>query len=107
MAGQSLNAFKVYNNNLPCSKQVINTQLSSPNEEIIKTLKKGDVLAIELISSRHTLVALFEDEIAGVIVNKEMIKLIDCIKKGQSFEAVIRNIIGGMCAITIKSINSL
>jgi hypothetical protein len=104
MGGASFSTFRFQGNNLPCSAQLINTQLSSPNPEVLELLKAGDELKIQLVQPSLMILALYEDEIAGVIINKEVLKIINCMINGWTFKAKVRSVIGGRCAILISSV---
>jgi hypothetical protein len=104
MGGGGFASFRFNSQDFPCSGKKINTQLSSPNAEVIATLAPGDILDIELLFSKTRLVAVADGEVAGVIVNKEMLKIIECMKKGFNFQAVVRSVFNGRCAITIEPI---
>jgi hypothetical protein len=102
MSGLSFNAFLERKGKMPCGSLIIQTQLSSPREDVIQTLKKGDLLTIILLNGNGPCVATYNEKIAGTIINKDILTLIACLQKGCKFIAIVRNIIGGRCAITIK-----
>lgn len=104
MGGGGFTSFRFNSQDFPCSGKQINTQLSSPNADVITTLSVGDILSIRLLRGGFILVAMSGTEVAGVIVNKEMLKIIECMKKGFAFEAVVRGVFNGRCAITIRPI---
>jgi hypothetical protein len=104
MSGQTFGPFSKSVSRAPCSGQLIHTQLISPNEEVLEKLQKNSELSIVVLAGKPIIVAVFKDEIAGVILNKDTIWLLHCLKKGFQFIAVVRSVYGGMCAITIKSI---
>ena len=102
MAGFSSAPFSKKGDKTPCEKIVIQTQLISPQEEVIKTLHKGDILVLVLLKRNGPCVAMYQEKIAGTIINKDIVRLIECMKMKKEFIAVIRSIAGGRCAITIK-----
>ena len=104
MGGGGFSSFRFNSQDFPCSGKQINTQLSSPNAEVISTLSAGDVLDIRLLRGKSILIATAGTEVVGVIVNKEMLKIIECMKNGFAFQAIVRSIFSGRCAITIRPI---
>lgn len=81
----------------------IHTQLKSPIEEIISTLREGDILDIAIFPPDDC-VALSNGKIAGKIVCFELKELLDCIKLGNEYYGIIKNINGIRCSITIRQI---
>jgi len=104
MAGHSFGPFLKASNTAPCGEQFIHTQLSSPSEQVLGRIKKNDILDIRILEGKQIIIAFYEDEIVGVIINKDVIKLMTCMLQGFKFFAVVRSIYGGMCAVTIKSL---
>jgi len=103
MAGHSFAPFLRAANKAPCADQHIHTQLSSPNEAVLSQLKRNDILQLEFLNEKQIIVGIFNGQIAGVILNRDILKLISCMQQGFRFIAVVRQVRGGMCAITIKT----
>jgi len=87
-----------------CSNVIIRTQLFSPDREVLKKIKSGYQMEMKLSGSNGPIVALFEGEVAGTIITKDLLQLITCMNSGFKFIAIVRSIDSGACAITIKSI---
>lgn len=102
MGGFSLNPFfnKILSQN--CDDFVIKTQLFSPVPIIVNSIKIGDELNIGLMTPAGPCIASYHGEIAGTIMCKNMFQLIDCIQRGKVFIAIVRDIFGGNCSITIQ-----
>ncbi len=87
-----------------CNDVSIKTNITSPNPAILKTLKVGDYLDIELLSATGPLVAkTIKGKILGSVFVTNPKLLIDCISKGYSYHAKILKIDGGDCQILITS----
>lgn len=87
-----------------CSELVVPTFLHSPAPLIINALKKGDKLAIGYTSPKGPIVALNSSgDIAGTILTKYNAQLISCMDKGTKYIALVTEVNGGNCDITIKS----
>ena len=87
-----------------CSRTTIRTQLFSPDPKVLKKIAVGDQLEIQLIKPVGPCVAVYKGNIAGTIISKDLMQLINCIKKGFVFIAVVRSVSGGACAVTIKTL---
>ncbi|MCU7494778.1 MAG: hypothetical protein HF314_11945 [Ignavibacteria bacterium] len=89
-----------------CANILQKTVLNSPNPNVIKKLKKGENLGIELITPKGPLVAkTVAGEIAGSITSAILHKLIDCISNNYSFIAIVIEISGGKCTVEVRSAN--
>jgi hypothetical protein len=104
MGGGTFRAFRFRGNNMPCNGLVINTQLSSPDEDVLRMITVGDELRIGLVDS-YILAAFYENDVVGVIVNKEILNIMMCMEQGFKFRARVRNLVGGRCSITIRCVN--
>jgi hypothetical protein len=85
-----------------CSSLSFEASLYSPVPSVITKLKVGDYLRIELDDTEKTVLALNNRrEIAGTLVGKNMLKIIDCLRKNFKYKGEITKISGGSCTITI------
>lgn len=85
-----------------CEGIYINTNLASPQANVVAKLKKGDILTIQAASDQGPIQALDKDgNLAGNIISKEQIKLLNCIVKGKSFVADVLEVDNGQCKIQI------
>jgi hypothetical protein len=101
MAGGTNNPFYI-NIDTPCDELVIQAQLISPRKEVLNKMKVGDWLVIKLNVEQDRVIAYFHDEIAGSIITKEILRLMQCLKKIE-FLGNVRNVEDGSCSLTIKS----
>lgn len=103
MSGMSTGAFFDRKRRLDCGSLFLQTQLSSPREEVLQGVQKGDVMKLKLMSMAGPCLAMYNENIAGTIINKYIIQLIKCMNSGHEFIAEVREVEGGRCALTIKS----
>lgn len=87
-----------------CEGLVINTNLATPNADVIRNLSIGDVLSISALTDQGPIQALDTNgDLAGNIVSREQIRLLSCLIKGVPFIAVVIDIDNGQCQIRIYS----
>lgn len=93
------------NQNENCEGLVINTNLASPQVEVIETLSQGDILTIAIASDQGPIQALNQEgNLAGNIISREQVKLLNCIIAGTTYEAEVLSVIDGQCKVQIRSI---
>lgn len=103
MGGAASTSFFSYSSNTPCRDLVISSQLIAPNYTVLQQVNEGDFLTLHLQSPKGPVLTRFGNEIVGTVMTKEIVRLIQCLGKGEEFLAKVRTIEGGLCAITIKS----
>jgi hypothetical protein len=87
-----------------CKDISIKTNVTSPDPSVLKTVKVGDYLDIELQSPTGPLIAKTSlRKILGSIFTTNPKLLIDCISKGYSYHGRILIIDGADCQILITS----
>lgn len=74
--------------------------LNSPQPLIVRKLKKGDILSVEV--DGKSLVAKLEGDKAGALTPSSLLDLLDCIEKGKEYVAVVTTIKGGFCEVEIR-----
>jgi hypothetical protein len=93
------------NPNEDCADLVINTNLASPQANVIENLAEGDTLSIRAITDQGPIQAFDEDgNLAGNIVSREQVRLLTCINGGTSYQAEILSIENAQCRIQIRAI---
>lgn len=85
-----------------CSNINLETSLFSPNPVVIKLLKINSKLNIEVDSARK-LIATYNADIAGSLVTKDNVSLVDCIERNFEFVGIVKSLDGGNCTIQIRS----
>ncbi|MEO2071129.1 MAG: hypothetical protein ABGW99_07275 [Zunongwangia sp.] len=103
--GDSMPSVNRPNQNENCEELVINTNLASPHAEVINNLSQGDTLEITIASDQGPIQAIDKDgQLAGNIISREQVKLLNCIIGGTVYEAEVLSINEGQCNIQIRAI---
>ena len=89
-----------------CEMLVIDTQLSSPNEEVIAQIDVGDVLPVVLRQMGGTTVVavIHEDQVAGGLAAPQVQRLRECINSGTEFEATVVSKTNGQVRVRVRAI---
>jgi hypothetical protein len=88
-----------------CENLVITTNLASPQANVINGLTVGDILTIQAASASGPIQALnSNNQIAGSIVSREQIRLLNCINGGTQYEAEVLALNTGQCTVQISAI---
>lgn len=87
-----------------CKNISIKTNVISPNPSVLRTVKVGDLLNIEVQSATGPLIAVtIKPEVLGSIFTTNPKLLIDCIIDGYKYQGRILKIDGADCQIIITS----
>ena len=92
--------------NNSCAKLSQQTTLNSPNQAVLKQLKKGDILEIRLRPAGTTAVveAMRGNDVAGTITSSVIQRLAECIQQGFVYVAeVMEDIKGGACKVHVRA----
>lgn len=85
-----------------CETFKTRASLRSPRKEVIETLKKGDILRLDLDNDALPILAKTEDNrTAGSIVVAQQQELADCIRTGHVYTAAVLSVEGGSCILDI------
>lgn len=85
----------------PCDIDNVTT-LNSPNPAVLKTLKKGDILDVVLVTApRRGLQAKKAADTAGSITFPQMGQVMACIDAGEIYHAEVISISGGQCQLRV------
>lgn len=88
-----------------CLAVVISTQLSSPKDDVVSSLKVGDVLqvGVQTIGGNQTIVvALYEGQVAGGITSPESNRLKQCMQEGNTYTAEVTEINAGQVKVKVR-----
>lgn len=90
-----------------CSSLDIVTPLNSPNPEVVKTLTKGEVLAVAVQTSATNVKSLvaqnLKGRVAGSLTPPSLVTIIACIEKGYNYGAtVLDSASGGIVRLRIQ-----
>ena len=90
--------------NESCNDLVIVLNLSSPQGSVIEQLKNGDILSVQSLTDQGPIQVLNnQGELAGTVISREMVRLLNCINQGTSFVAEVLQINGAQCKVQIYS----
>lgn len=84
-----------------CEDLKFETILASPIAEVLELIEKGDEMEITISSTGNSCVVIFRSKIAGSIVASNLLQLINCLKSGNRFIAIVKSIEGAKCKITV------
>ncbi|CAI2431286.1 hypothetical protein [Serratia liquefaciens] len=89
-----------------CEKLKIDTQLSSPNPQVVAQLTVGTILRIAQITSQGSqlTVAMYNAIQAGGIASPYIRRLRDCINNGTTYVAKVTAINGGQVRVSVYAI---
>mgnify|MGYP001300122390 CR=1 FL=1 len=90
--------------NEDCANLVINTNLASPKADVIATLKEGDELKVQAATTQGPIQALRGNSVAGNIVTREQVRLLNCLNEGTEYIAEVLSITGGQCKIQVHAV---
>ena len=91
--------------NEDCEALVINTNLASPQAAVVNNLSVGDILSISAVSDQGPIQAIDQNgHIAGSIISREMVRILNCISTGTEYEAEIISIENGQYQIQIHAV---
>lgn len=88
-----------------CAALVIDTQLSSPKDEIVSQLSEGLMLdvVVDEQAGRVIVVALYQGQIAGGLASPQVQRLRECIQQGTQYRATILSIRDGQVRVRVKA----
>ena len=83
------------------------TNLNSPVPQVIATLIVGEFLLVDLETQprERVVVKNSAQEIAGAITSLNLVKFIECIKKGSKYKAEVLFVDGGHVEVEIRPVN--
>lgn len=70
-------------------------------QPLMSKKSKGDILRVEL-DKDEKIMAVSPDGVCGFITSDQSIRLIDCIKKGNSYKATIINLTASSCEVRVR-----
>lgn len=87
-----------------CHELVLETQLTSPKEDVVERISEGDILTLELhlVSDRAVVVATYDGQVAGGVASGMLPQLRECIESGVRYHARVLLIRGGQVKVRIE-----
>lgn len=89
-----------------CELLVIDTQLSSPKEDVVDLIQVGDVLdlANQVMGATAVVVVLFKGQMAGGLASPKVQWLRECIANGTQYSATVTDKNDGQVRVRVKAI---
>lgn len=90
-----------------CGSLIVDTTLNSPVPAVVRTLKQGDRLRVEVeVSAMQVRTLVAKDasgQIAGSLTPPSLIRIITCMEGGYQYEAIVlENVAGGVVRVRIQ-----
>lgn len=86
-----------------CATFTAIAHLASPKRDVLKKLKKGERLQVELGENNSQVLALTKDgNLAGVLMPTSLSTLAKCLTNGYSYHAVVLSVSGGACEVEVR-----
>ncbi len=88
-----------------CENLVINANIASPQAEVIATLVRSYILNVSALSDQGPIqVTTQEGRIAGNIISRDQVRLLNCINGGAIYVAEVTSIDDGQCSVQIRHV---
>jgi hypothetical protein len=86
-----------------CDTLAQHTTLNSPNREVLKTIKKGDLLDVGVRQTGKAVIveASKSGRVAGTITSSIIQRLAECIEEGYVYVAEVMENQGGACKVHV------
>lgn len=90
---------------MSCAALEIDTQVSSPKADVVRQLKKDDVLQVTLRQENGAVIVslLFKGQLVGGVASPLLPRLRECMQQGTEYVAVVTAISGGQVKIRIEA----
>lgn len=87
-----------------CETIVINTQLTSPKDEVIEHIDVGDVLDVEIVqqNDRAIVAVLHQGNVAGGLATTQLQRLRECIQQNVQYQAIVTQKQDGQVSVRIS-----
>jgi hypothetical protein len=89
-----------------CEELVIDTQLSSPKDDVVDKIKVGDILDVvtQTKSGTTVVVVLYKGKVAGGIASPSLARLRECLNKSVKYHAKVTSKNGGQVRVRVEAI---
>lgn len=89
-----------------CESLVIDTQLSSPKENIVELLSEGDVLDVRLekLGAQTIVVVIHHGDVVGGLASPKILRLRECIESGIGYSASVLSKNEGQVRVRVTAI---
>jgi len=89
-----------------CEELVIDTQLSSPKDDVVEKIKVGDVLDVgaQRKSGTTVVVVLYKGKVAGGLASPLLAQLRECLNNGTKYQAKVISKSGGQVRVRVEAV---
>lgn len=89
-----------------CEGLVIDTQLSSPKEDVVVNLNEGDELGVDLtqIGAQTVVVVIHNGNVAGGLASPQIQRLRECIESGVGYTATVLSKNEGQVRVRVRAL---
>ncbi len=89
-----------------CATLVIDTQLSSPKEDVIADIEVGSVLPVESrqMGATTVVVVVHNGQIAGGLTAPQLPRLRECMNGGTDYEAMVMSKSNGQVRVRVRPV---
>ncbi len=86
-----------------CAALTFQAQLNSPQPGVLKDLRPGMILSVELTPLPKQIVQVLHGKLlAGALTGPQSAQLINCLQNGFPFQAEVISVRGGMCTVSVS-----
>lgn len=87
----------------PCGTLAFRAQVNSPQPGALSQLQPGTILLLQVALPAQTSVVVWHNGIqVGALTGAKVASLINCLRNGYAFEAVVTSTVGGLCAVDVR-----
>jgi len=106
MSGSSGGGGSFQDSSTSCETLVIDTQLSSPNEDVIAGIEVNDVLPVESRQMGVTtvVVVVHDGQVAGGLTATQLPRLRECMNAGTEYEATVLSKSNGQVRVRVRPV---
>lgn len=90
----------------PCDELVLDTQLSSPKDDVVEKIKVGDTLEVSIQTKAGTtvVVVLYKGKVAGGLASPWVGRLRECLNQGTVYRAKVTSKSGGQVRVRVEAV---
>jgi hypothetical protein len=88
-----------------CDSLVIDTQISSPKDDVVNLIVNGDVLNVDIqqIGGKAVVVVLHNGQLAGGLASPNVQRLRECIEQGTQYDAKVTSKNDGQVRVRVSA----
>lgn len=104
MSGSSGGGISTWDTFDSCERLVIESQLSSPKEDVVSQIQEGDKLGVSVIQydGKSIVVLTVNGATAGGVASPSLQRLRECIEQGTTYQATVTSKNSGQIRVRIQ-----